>query len=113
MKGAAELAIQTGDLLYIVEKDDSANWWKARKKVANEEEDEPEGLVPKNHIEQVHTPLLSAINCAVTAQQRCRHLVIVNYADCIHRLNRLAEHAPYTIIHDKQKKSFPSPMVRY
>jgi hypothetical protein len=50
--GEAELAIKTGDLLYIVEKDADANWWKARKKAADEEEDEPEGLVPKTYIQE-------------------------------------------------------------
>jgi len=51
--GEAELAVRAGDLLYIVAKDTDANWWKARKKAANEDEEEPEGIVPRNYIEEV------------------------------------------------------------
>jgi hypothetical protein len=49
----AELAVSEGDLLYILEKSDSDDWWKAKKKAEAEEEDEPVGLVPNNYIEEV------------------------------------------------------------
>ena len=49
----AELSIKAGDLLYIVAKDTDANWWKARKKATDEDDEEPEGLVPRNYIEEV------------------------------------------------------------
>lgn len=52
-EGDAELAIKTGDLLFIVEKGADDNWWKARKKATDEDEDEPEGLVPRNYVEEV------------------------------------------------------------
>jgi hypothetical protein len=66
--GEAELAIKTGDLLYIVEKDADANWWKARKKAADEEEDEPEGLVPKTYIQEVCLSKYHLPQCRCRAQ---------------------------------------------
>lgn len=61
--GDAELAIKTGDLLYLVNKDDE-NWWKARKKATDDDDDEPEGLVPSNYVEEVW---LQAKGCAPRA----------------------------------------------
>jgi hypothetical protein len=49
-----ELSIQAGDLLYLLEKSDLDEWWKVKKRViadGNEEVDEPQGLVPNNYIE--------------------------------------------------------------
>ncbi|KAI9669068.1 MAG: cytoskeletal protein binding protein [Alyxoria varia] len=47
-----ELAIQDGDLLFILDKSSDDDWWKARKKAGNEDEEEPEGLVPNNYVEE-------------------------------------------------------------
>ena len=49
----AELPISEGDLLYILEKSNEDDWWKAKKKAGADDEDEPEGLVPNNYVEQV------------------------------------------------------------
>jgi len=48
-----ELAISEGDLLYVLEKSQDDDWWKAKKKVGGEDEDEPEGLIPFNYVEEV------------------------------------------------------------
>ncbi|RMZ79422.1 hypothetical protein DV738_g3278, partial [Chaetothyriales sp. CBS 135597] len=57
-QGAGELEIEEGELLYILEKSTEDDWWKARKKATEDEEDEPEGLIPNNYVESakpVHT----------------------------------------------------------
>lgn len=52
-QGEGELAINEGDLLYILEKSEDDDWWKAKKKAAPEEDEEPVGLVPSNYVERV------------------------------------------------------------
>ncbi|PNP41332.1 hypothetical protein TGAMA5MH_06656 [Trichoderma gamsii] len=54
-KEDAELAITTGDLLYILEQNDDDGWWKAKKKAGTDDEDEPSGLVPNNYVEKAET----------------------------------------------------------
>lgn len=54
-QGEGELQIQEGDLLYVLDKNSDDGWWKAKKKAEREEEDEPEGLVPNNYVEEVST----------------------------------------------------------
>ncbi len=51
--GENELAIREGDLLFIVEKSSTDNWWKAKKKAPGEDDEEPEGLIPNNYVEEV------------------------------------------------------------
>lgn len=48
-----ELPLKEGDLLYILEKSDDDDWWKAKKRTLFTDEDEPEGLVPCNYIDEV------------------------------------------------------------
>lgn len=48
-----ELQITEGDLLYLLEQSSDDDWWKVKKKASVEDEDEPDGLVPSNYIEQV------------------------------------------------------------
>ena len=48
-----ELELREGDLLYLLESNDEDDWWKAKKKAEHDDEDEPEGLVPNNYIEEV------------------------------------------------------------
>lgn len=50
-QGAGELDIRENELLYILEKSSEDDWWKARKKADQEDEDEPEGLIPNNYVE--------------------------------------------------------------
>jgi hypothetical protein len=52
-QGEGELELREGDLLYILEKSVEDDWWKAKKKAERDEEDEPEGLVPNNYVEEV------------------------------------------------------------
>ena len=52
-QGDQELAISEGDLLYILEKSTSDDWWKAKKKAPGEDDDEPVGLIPNNYVEEV------------------------------------------------------------
>ena len=54
-----ELEIREGDLLYVLDKESEDDWWKAKKKAEREDEDEPEGLVPNNYVEEVRTSPLS------------------------------------------------------
>ncbi|KAA8642248.1 cytoskeletal protein-binding protein SLA1 [Aspergillus tanneri] len=54
-----ELELREGDLLYILEKSDEDAWWKAKKKAERDDEDEPEGLVPNNYVEEAR-PVHSA-----------------------------------------------------
>lgn len=52
-QGEGELEIAEGDLLFVLEKSTEDDWWKAKKKAMSDEEDEPEGLIPANYIEEV------------------------------------------------------------
>lgn len=52
-QGDGELEISEGDLLFVLEKSTEDDWWKAKKKATSDEEDEPEGLIPNNYIEEV------------------------------------------------------------
>ncbi|KAL3475372.1 hypothetical protein BJX99DRAFT_160000 [Aspergillus californicus] len=47
-----ELELREGDLLCIIEKSEEDSWWKAKKKADRDDEDEPEGLVPNNYVEE-------------------------------------------------------------
>ena len=48
----SELEIKEGDLLFVLEKGDDG-WWRAKKKALSEDEEEPEGDIPNNYIEEV------------------------------------------------------------
>jgi hypothetical protein len=48
-----ELTLTEGDLLFVLDNSSDDDWWKAKKKALSDEEDEPEGLIPNNYIEQV------------------------------------------------------------
>ena len=52
-QGENELAIQEGELLYILEKSTEDDWWKAKKRAPDDEEEEPVGLIPSNYVEEV------------------------------------------------------------
>ncbi|RGP63817.1 hypothetical protein FLONG3_9785 [Fusarium longipes] len=47
-----ELAINDGDLLYVLDKNGDDGWWKAKKKAGADDEEEPTGLVPGNYVEE-------------------------------------------------------------
>lgn len=51
-QGESELEIREGELLYVLHKGED-EWWKAKKKAADEEDEEPVGLVPANYVEEV------------------------------------------------------------
>ncbi|PKY07011.1 hypothetical protein P168DRAFT_248080 [Aspergillus campestris IBT 28561] len=51
-QGQGELELREGDLLYVLEKSADDDWWKAKKKADRDDEDEPEGLVPNNYVEE-------------------------------------------------------------
>ena len=52
-QGDNELAIQEGELIYVLEKSAEDDWWKAKKKAVGEEEEEPVGLIPNNYVQEV------------------------------------------------------------
>ncbi|CAK7218190.1 cytoskeletal protein binding protein [Sporothrix curviconia] len=47
-----ELAITEGSLLYVLDKEGGDGWWKAKKKATGDDDEEPEGLIPENYIEE-------------------------------------------------------------
>ena len=47
-----ELPLQEGDLLYVLEQSEEGDWWNAKKHTLLAD-DEPEGLVPCNYLEEV------------------------------------------------------------
>ncbi|EAW15132.1 cytoskeletal protein-binding protein SLA1 [Aspergillus clavatus NRRL 1] len=51
-QGDGELELREGDLLCVLEKNNDDDWWKAKKKADRDDEDEPEGLVPNNYVEE-------------------------------------------------------------
>ncbi|KAH8593321.1 hypothetical protein B0O99DRAFT_653444 [Bisporella sp. PMI_857] len=51
-QGESELAITDGDLLYVLEKSQEDDWWKAKKKASDADDDEPVGLIPNNYVEE-------------------------------------------------------------
>ncbi|CAI6332108.1 unnamed protein product [Periconia digitata] len=51
-QGDNELALAEGDLLMVLEKSTEDDWWKAKKKGGDSDEDEPEGLIPNNYVEE-------------------------------------------------------------
>lgn len=48
-----ELAIQEGELIYVLEKSTEDDWWKAKKRAPSEDDEEPVGLIPCNYVEEV------------------------------------------------------------
>ena len=48
-----ELEIKEGELVYILEKGTEDDWWKGKKRAANDEDEEPTGLIPNNYVEEV------------------------------------------------------------
>jgi hypothetical protein len=54
-----EIALTEGDLLMVLEKSTDDDWWRAKKKVPDTDEDEPEGLIPNNYVEEVSCRFMS------------------------------------------------------
>jgi hypothetical protein len=52
-QSSEEIALNEGDILMVLEKSSDDAWWKAKKKGSPEDEEEPEGLIPNNYIEEV------------------------------------------------------------
>ncbi|SRR5947207_11327349 len=48
----SELEIKEGDLLFVLEKGDDG-WWRAKKAAQSEDDEEPEGDIPNNYVEEV------------------------------------------------------------
>lgn len=55
-QGDNELALQEGELVYILEKSAEDDWWKAKKRAGSEDEEEPVGLIPNNYVEEASPP---------------------------------------------------------
>jgi actin cytoskeleton-regulatory complex protein SLA1 len=53
-----EIAITEGDILCVLEKG-ADDWWKAKKKASSNDQEEPEGLIPNNYVEEV-APMATA-----------------------------------------------------
>ena len=54
-QGDNELAIQEGELIYVLEKSTEDDWWKAKKRAPGEDEEEPIGLIPNNYVQEVRS----------------------------------------------------------
>lgn len=91
-----ELSITEGDILYVLDKSDEDDWWKAKKKAGADEEDEPVGLIPNNYIEEVRTK---------DYKRPSRRLL------SLFRRNLWAKLAPCTNTHARRTKSCPSPKM--
>ncbi|KAL8800916.1 MAG: hypothetical protein Q9182_004841 [Xanthomendoza sp. 2 TL-2023] len=50
-QGDNELALDEGDLVYVLEKSTEDDWWKAKKRARPDEDEEPTGLIPNNYVE--------------------------------------------------------------
>ena len=72
-----ELAIDEGELLYILEKSEEDDWWKAKKKASSEEEEEPVGLIPNNYVEEV-SPTNVQKNCRYFISAACTYEIWLN-----------------------------------
>ena len=60
-----ELAIEEGELVYILEKSTEDDWWKATKKASGGERDDPIGLIPQTYVEEAsieHNSLRDSAN---------------------------------------------------
>lgn len=69
-KENAELAITTGDLLYILEQNNDDGWWKAKKKAGTDDEDEPIGLIPNNYVVKVKSILTAGASRLPSSRPR-------------------------------------------
>lgn len=63
-----ELQLQEGDLVYILEKSDEDDWWKAKKRALSEDEEEPIGLIPNNYVAEACASLAYSAgdDCSLT-----------------------------------------------
>ena len=59
-QGDNELEIREGELVYILEKSEDDDWWKAKKRAPSEDQEEPIGLIPNNYVEEVSTRVMAA-----------------------------------------------------
>lgn len=101
----AELPISEGDLLYVLEKSDVDDWWKAKRKAGAEDEEEPVGLVPNNYVEEVRYPGPVALEPYIRTD--------LTDSVCA-RLNPSLPPEPCTNTRDKPTRNSPSPkMLRY
>lgn len=50
-QAADELALQEGELLYLIQKSDVDDWWTVKKRVLGHDVEEPMGVVPANYVE--------------------------------------------------------------
>ncbi|KAL9101141.1 MAG: hypothetical protein Q9163_003566 [Psora crenata] len=66
-QGDNELELREGDLVYILEKSDEDDWWKAKKRAASEDEDEPVGLIPNNYVQEVRLPIITQRGVSTTS----------------------------------------------
>ena len=55
-----ELGISDGDILFVLDKQGDDGWWKAKKKAGFDDEEEPEGLIPNNYVEEVRNTFVGS-----------------------------------------------------
>ena len=95
-----ELQIEEDDLLYVLDKSDKDDWWKAKKKSGPEDDEEPIGLVPHNYVEEVSRRRDYALSPSESL------------ADGVARPNRSHRLGPSMSIPGKQRRSSRSPKMQ-
>ena len=111
-QGDNELAIEEGELLYILEKSSEDDWWKAKKKPPGEDEDEPMGLIPNNYVQEVSVSYLPVYSTnptsflSISMLLRTSKLIRGPY-----RLLHPTMPKHYTTTQDKLMRSFRSPKI--
>ena len=86
-----ELAIEEGELVYILEKSTEDDWWKATKKASGGEKDDPIGLIPQTYVEEV-TKSTQSSQCSAKMH--------------FHRLNLHIMPRRSTTTHDRRTRSY-------
>lgn len=49
-----ELTFKEDDILYILDKEEDPDWWRAQLKPQSLEQEGPVGMVPANYVDEVH-----------------------------------------------------------
>jgi hypothetical protein len=74
-----EIALDEGDILMVLEKSTIDAWWKAKKKGRDGDDEEPEGLIPNNYIEEVRcaSPTIQSPTWATKLVYTRRHQLLL------------------------------------
>lgn len=77
-QGDNELSIREGEILYVIEKSDVDDWWKAKKRATAEDEEEPVGLIPNNYVEEVSETSMESPASSELPGRGCCYFVVAS-----------------------------------